>query len=31
MRKIDRSAKVYNVEKLEDVQKVVEALSAQEE
>ena len=31
MRKIDRSAKVYNVENLEDVQKVVEALSAQEE
>ena len=31
MRRIDRSAKVYNVEKLEDVQKVVEALSAQEE
>ena len=31
MRKIDRSAKVYNVEKLEDVQKVVEALGAQEE
>lgn len=31
LRKIDRSAKVYNVEKLEDVQKVVEALSAQEE
>ena len=31
MRKIDRTAKVYNVEKLEDVQKVVEALSAQEE
>ena len=31
MRKIDRRAKVYNVEKLEDVQKVVEALSAQEE
>lgn len=31
MRKIDRSAKVYNVEKLENVQKVVEALSAQEE
>ena len=31
MRKIDRSAKVYNVEKLEDVQKVVEALSAQAE
>ena len=31
MRNIDRSAKVYNVEKLEDVQKVVEALSAQEE
>ena len=28
MRKIDRTAKVYNVEKLEDVQKVVEALNA---